>query len=148
MDLSGLLQNTKAQEDQSEQTALPQGTYDVKIEAVEGKTNEQTGSKGVSLKLRVFGPKFNNYCLFDYMLIQGNEKALEYSLPKLKKIGVLLSSEDTSIWIGKSVRVRLSVDKRDTDRNIIWGYHEFVGDDNTPVSSDKSKSFDHDSIPF
>lgn len=150
MDLSNLLSGIKPQEStKNEKTALPAGTYDVRIEKVEGKKNETTGAAGISMQMRVFGSKFNNYCLFDYMLISGNENALEYSLPKLKKLGELCKSEMTESWLGKSVRVNLSVNKKDVTKNIIWGYSEYVADDNTPINtSSNSVAFSVDDLPF
>lgn len=137
MDLSQILNNVAPQEstNNSEKTALPTGTYSIKIEKVEGKTNAQTGNKGLSLQMRVFGNKFNNYCLFDYMAITGSEAALKYSLPKMKRLGLLAGSENTDSWIGKVANVNVSVDKNDATRNVVWGYSEHVLDDNTPIQT-------------
>jgi len=149
MDLSNLLSNVKPQEDVQEKRALPPGSYDVKIEKVEGKTNEQTGAKGISLQLRVFGEEFNNYVLFDYMLISGgSEKALTYSLPKLKKLGVLTDTENASLWVGKDVRITVSVDKQDAARNIIWGYSQVQGKVVNAAPSGTNATFNVDEIPF
>lgn len=151
MDLSQILNSVTPQESTSnaEKSALPQGTYSVKIEKVEGKTNATTGNKGISIQLRVFGSKFNNYCLFDYMAITGSENALKYSLPKLKKLGLLASSENTDKWLGKAVMVDVSVDKNDPSRNIVWGYSEYVIDDNTPINVKANGStITADEIPF
>lgn len=136
MDLTSLLNNVKPQETTTnEKSALPDGTYSVRIEKVEGKTNAQSGNKGISVQMRVFGNKFNNYCLFDYMSITGSENQLKWSLPKLKKLGVLLASENTDSWVGKTVNVTVSVDKQDATRNVVWGYSEFQMDDNTPINT-------------
>ncbi|NQY43918.1 MAG: DUF669 domain-containing protein [Legionellales bacterium] len=147
MDLSSLLKNTKPQEDQVEKKALPQGSYNVVIEKVEAKTSA-AGNKGISLQMRVFGAQYNNYVVFDYMAISGSEKALEYSLPKLKKLGVLLGSEDATKWQGGKVRVNLSVDKKDDTKNINWGFSQVSEDDNTPISNNTTPTITADDLPF
>ena len=150
MDLTSILNDVQPGEATTgEKSALPDGTYSVKIEKVEGKTNAQTGNKGVSLQMRVFGSKFNNYCMFDYMAITGSEGALKYSLPKLKKLGLLCASEATDNWIGKAVNVVVSVDKNDKTRNMIWGYSEYQLDDNTPIqAASNGVTVTSDDIPF
>lgn len=149
MDLSNLLSGVEAQEEQSDvKKALPDGNYNVKIEKVEGKKNETTGSAGVSMQMRVYGEKYNNYCLFDYMLIKGSEAGLKYSLPKLKKLGTLCASENTDAWVGKTVNVRLSVDKNDNTKNIIWGYQEAQAVDNTPIVNNTTTSITASDLPF
>ena len=151
MDLSNLLNDVALPVEQDgEKKALPQGSYNVVIEKVEPKTNMESGNKGISLQMRVFGEKFNNYCLFDYMGITGSEKQLEYSLPKLKKVGLLCDSNDTSKWLGKKVSVRISVDKNDDTRNIIWGYSDAVVSDNTSMLSgaNTSANISASDLPF
>jgi len=150
MDLSALLSGVKAQEDQSmEKKALPASDYNVVIEKVEAKTNASTGAKGISLQCRVFGEKYNNYVVFDYMAITGSDKALEYSLPKLKKLGMITGTENASTWVGKKVKMSLGIDKNDPTRNINWGFGEVVVDDNTPISSSNIKpTITSDDIPF
>jgi len=150
MDLSQILNNVTPQETKTndEKSALPAGNYSVKIEKVEGKTNATTGNKGVSLQMRVFGNKFNNYCLFDYMALTGNETALTYSLPKLKTLGKINGSENTDAWVGKIANVSVSVDKKDAARNIVWSYSEHVLDDNAPIQASSNGAFNSDSIPF
>jgi len=150
MDLSSILNGVQAQETKTDdkKSALPAGTYSVKIEKVEGKTNATTGNKGVSLQMRVFGNKFNNYCLFDYMALTGNETALTYSLPKLKTLGKINGSENTDSWVGKVANVSISVDKKDPARNIVWSYSEHVLDDNTPIQPSANGIINSDSIPF
>lgn len=152
MDLSNLLNGVSAQEDQQEKTALPAGKYNCVIEKVEAKTNAQSGNKGVNVTLRVFGAKFNNYCVFDYMAITHatSPKVLEYSLPKLKKLGLLCASEDTAQWVGKKVAVNLSVDKNDNTKNINWGYSEATEEDNTASLSGASTNVNVDTsdLPF
>lgn len=151
MDLANILNGVTPQETtNTEKSALPAGTYSVKIEKVEGKTNATSGNKGVSMQMRVFGNKFNNYCLFDYMAITGSENALKYSLPKLKKLGVLTGAENTDNWIGKAVNVDVSVDKNDSTRNIVWGYSEYQMDDNTPITNGalNSAAITASDVPF
>jgi hypothetical protein len=148
MDLSNVLNGVAAQEDQQEKSALPTGHYNVTIEKVEGKTNETTGSKGVNMQLRVFGAKFNNYVIFDYMLIAGNEAALKYSLPKLKKLGALCGSENTATWVGKKVNVNLSLDKRDETKNIIWSYQSVADVGEEPVINSSQSNITASDLPF
>lgn len=149
MDLQKLLNGVEAQEETSnEKTALPQGDYTVMIEKVEPKTNATTGNKGVSLQMKVRGAKYNNYTVFDYMGLTGSEKQLSYSLPKLKKLGLLTGSENTDGWNGKMVKISVSVDKQDATRNIVWGYGEPIVDDNTPISTSNKPAIDTSDIPF
>jgi len=149
MDLQKLLNGVEAPaEKTNEKTALPQGDYTVVIEKVEPKTNATTGNKGVSLQMKVRGAKYNNYTLFDYMGLTGSEKQLSYSLPKLKKLGLLTGSENTDSWNGKMVKISVSVDKQDATRNIIWGYGEPVVDGNEPITATNKPAFDSVDIPF
>ena len=149
MDLQKLLNGVEAAAEQSnEKTALPQGDYTVMIEKVEPKTNATTGNKGVSLQMKVRGAKYNNYTVFDYMGLTGSEKQLSYSLPKLKKLGLLTGSENTDGWNGKMVKISVSVDKQDVTRNIVWGYSAPVVDGNEPIQTDAKPVFNSDSIPF
>jgi len=148
MDLSDVLNGVAAQEDQQEKTALPTGHYNVVIEKVDSKTSETTGSKGISMQMRVFGAKFNNYVIFDYMLIAGNEAALKYSLPKLKKLGALCESENTASWVGKKVNVNLSLDKRDETKNIIWSYQSVADASEEPVSVSAKSNITTSDLPF
>ena len=151
MDLSNLLSGIKPQETQNnDKKALPAGKYDVVIEKVEAKTNPTSGNKGINLQMRVFGKVFNNFVLFDYMAISNQSpKVLEYSLPKLKKLAMLCGSEDATKWQGKRVSVNLSVDKKDATKNMNWGFSEYVGDDNTPISNNTGEAFiTADQMPF
>jgi hypothetical protein len=153
MDLRSLLTGIKPDDSQTqEKKALPTGMYTLIIEKVEAKTNVITGSKGINIQLRVFGTKFNNYCLFDYMMIAGNENSLKYSLPKLKRIGEICKSEITDDWIGKKVIARISTDKRDETKNIIWSYSHFdedMTDHSTPIKSkNNGPVFTPDDLPF
>ena len=148
MDLTQILNNVQPQESKGEMKALPKGTYNVRIEQVEGKTNESTGSAGVNVKMRVFGNKFNNYVLFDYMLIKGNENALKYSLPKLKRLGAVMGSEDTSKWLGKQASVQVSVDNKDESKNIVWSYSDASIEDNTPFNNNSDAKITATDLPF
>jgi hypothetical protein len=150
MDLSNLLNGVTPQEDQGgDKKALPAGRYNVAIEKVEAKTNANTGNKGISLQMRVFGKKFNNYVVFDYMGITGSDKQLSYSMPKLKKLGLLSGSEDTDKWVGKKVTVSLGVDKQDNTRNMVWGYSELDQECNTPTSPiSNGAAFTNSDLPF
>lgn len=148
MDLTQILNNVQPQESKGDLKALPKGVYNVMIEEVEGKQNESTGAAGVNVKMRVFGNKFNNYVLYDYMLIKGNENALKYSLPKLKKLGVVMESEDTSKWLGKQASVQVSVDNKDESKNIIWSYDSPKVEDNTPVNNNKDAVITANDLPF
>jgi hypothetical protein len=150
MNLESILNGIEAQADSSnEKRALPANDYNVKIEKVEGKKNEQTGTAGVNMQMRVFGKKFNNYVLFDYMSIKGSEQALKYSLPKLKKLGVLCGSEITDAWVNKTVNVSVGVDKNDPTKNIVWGYKEVQEADNTPVTNNTANTeVTADELPF
>lgn len=148
MDLSNLLNGVAAAEDQQENTALPDGHYNVVIEKIEAKHNKQTDAKGVSLQMRVFGAKYNNRVIFDYMLIAGSEAGLKYSLPKLKKLGELFQSENTQNWLGKKVNVNVSVDNKDATRNMVWSYQSVADVADEPVASAASTNISASDLPF
>jgi hypothetical protein len=83
------------------------------------------------------------------MAITGSEAALKYSLPKMKRLGLLAGSENTDTWIGKVANVNVSVDKNDATRNVVWGYSEHVLDDNTPIQATTNGSaITASEIPF
>lgn len=133
--------------------ALPQGNYDVVIAKVEEKENSSTGNKGLSLRLNVFGEKFNNRVLFDYMMVEGNPNALKWSLPKLKQVGDLCGSLDTNQWIGKTITVNISPDNKDEtgSKNIVWGYLKCLTEMNAvsaPSTSVSAGAFSTDDLPF
>jgi len=151
MDLSNLLNGVQAptEQDRGEKKALPQGWYDVTIKKIDPKTNQNTGNKGLSFHLRVFGEKYNGYVLFDYMALTGSEGALKFSLPKLKKLGELNASENTQQWVGKRVSVNVSVDKQDETRNVIWRYGAYVGDNSAPAMNvSTNNAYTASEIPF
>jgi len=99
--------------------------------------------------MKVFGAKYNGYMVFDYMATKHpSEKVMGYSLPKLKKLGLLCGSEDMINWQGKTVTVNLSVDKKDPTKNMNWGFSECVAVDNTPVSNNSTPSVTASDLPF
>ena len=63
---------------------------------------------------------------------------------------MLCDSNDTSKWLGKKVSVRISVDKNDDTRNIIWGYSDAVVSDNTHMLSgaNTSANISASELPF
>ena len=118
MDLTKLLTGIVADEDRS-MNALPKGSYPVIIESVESKTWDD-GNKSINIKLRVFGEKYSNYCLFDNLAITG--QYTEHTLKRLKKLSIIFGSSSTDSWPQKSVNVSVGIKNSDPTKNIIWGY--------------------------
>jgi hypothetical protein len=148
MDLSSVLNGVTPAKEQEEMKALPDGHYNVKIEKVEGKHNKQTDAKGISVQMRVFGVEHNNRVIFDYMLISGSEAGLKYSLPKLKKLGELCASENTDLWVGKTVNVNVSVDNKDATRNMVWSYQTCADVSSEPVGIVTASTITANDLPF
>jgi hypothetical protein len=149
MDLSNLI-NGVAPEEQMHSGALPTGNYNVKVEKVEGKTTK-AGGKALNIQMRVFGERYNNAVLFDFVNIEHptSPKAAEIGKARIAKIAQLLGSTDTDSWLGKELAVFASKETNEQygDQNRIKAYNEFVLD-NTPVQAKANGSITADEIPF
>lgn len=150
MDLSNLISGVKPEETMHS-GALPTGNYNVKVEKVEGKTTK-AGGKALNIQMRVFGEKYNNAVLFDFVNIEHptSPKAADIGKARIAKIATLLGSGDTDTWLGKELSIFTSKETNEQygDQNRVKAYNEFVLD-NTPVQNTASKNtVSVDEIPF
>ena len=152
MDLSNLI-NGVSPEETVHSRALPTGNYNVKVEKVEGKTTK-AGGKALNIQLRVFGEKYANAVLFDFVNIEHptSEKAASIGKARIAKIAQILGSADTASWLGKELSVFTTRETNEQygDQNRIKAYNEFVLD-NTPIAGGlpkADKSMTADEIPF
>jgi hypothetical protein len=150
MDLSSILNNVQPEENLT-RTALPQGFYNVYIDDIEPKTTK-SGGKALNFKLKVFGEKYNNYALFDFVNISvpTSEKATEIGLQRLKKISEITGSTNTEKMKGKKMTVFVGIERSEQygDTNKVKSYDVFQGVDNTPTNNASKAVFTASEIPF
>jgi hypothetical protein len=149
MDLSNLINGVQPEES-VQGGALPTGNYNVKVEKVEGKTTK-AGGKALNIQMRVFGEKYNNAVLFDFVNIEHptSPKAADIGKARIAKIAQLLGSTDTSSWLGKELSVFASKETSQEwgDQNRVKAYNEYVVD-TTPLVAKANTSVTADEIPF
>jgi hypothetical protein len=151
MDLANLLNGVTPEQEKS-MGALPQGGYDVAIEKVEPKSNDN-GWKALNFQLRVVGEKFNNAVVFDQVTIahSTSEKAVEIGKARLAKIAELCGTTDTANMLGKQLNIYVGVKEDEyngnkIERNVIWNYSQLK--DDAVVTNNVAPKITTDDIPF
>ena len=150
MDLSSLVSGVKPEETMHS-GALPTGNYSVKIEKVEGKTTK-AGGKALNIQMRVFGEKYANAVLFDFVNIEHptSPKAADIGKARIAKIAQLLGSTNTDSWLGKELEVFASKETNEQygDQNRIKAYNEFIMDSTPMVGGTNAGPITTNDVPF
>jgi hypothetical protein len=116
-------------EPESEFTVIPVGTYPAVIEKAEVKISKKGGQYVPCVYQIIDGP-FKNRRVWDNMnVVNANPTAQQMGRERLKLITNLLgvTTNDTSSLCGKPLTIKLSIDKRDPDRNIVKSIHKYAG---------------------
>lgn len=142
MDLGNLLNGVKPEEGRG--GALPAGNYNVMIEKVEGK-DTAAGGKALSIQLRIFGEKYNNAVIFDFINLSHptSQEAADIGKGRAARIAELVGNTNTDGWLNKAVTVYAGVQKQEgfEDRNTIGQYKAYdnAGQGTTPTGNQNTQ---------
>jgi len=128
--------NSNDQDDSNDYSPLPAGWYDVEIEQAELRQSNSGDYDAVNVTFLVVGPTHAGRLLWNWFNYSSDipenqrddkmKKAIQIGRSELNRmcraVGLNGELEDTDDLTGKILKVKVAIDKKDSEKNAVKGY--------------------------